>query len=145
MEGEWLLPAGASNLHCFLFLHGGPGPSQRHRSYVARIAKAGGTRALLLDYRRAPLAAAQADALAAYRWLLMQRFAARNVAIACDTSGVGLALTTAVAARETGLPAPGFLFCTANAAVVEVGEWLYEWKLDGSPPCGIAMQRMVFA
>jgi monoterpene epsilon-lactone hydrolase len=59
-----------------LYFHGGAyvaGSPLTHRAFVARLAKAGGVRALVADYRLAPehrFPATVDDALAVYAWLV---------------------------------------------------------------------------
>ena len=75
LMNEWLIPPGAPERRCLLYLHGGAyvmGSRKSHRRLAAQIARASGTRVLLLDYRLAPecpFPAALDDALAACRWL----------------------------------------------------------------------------
>ncbi len=95
-----------------LYLHGG-GFALRfpnlHARFAARIARAIGSRALLVDYRLAPehpFPAGVDDCLAAYRWLLAQGVAPRNVVIAGDSAGANLTLVTLLGAKARGVPAP---------------------------------------
>src|SRR6266850_4514714 len=73
---ERLTPPGVRGNAVILYLHGGGyviGSPRSHRHLAAAVARASGTRALLLDYRLAPehpFPAALDDALAAYDWLL---------------------------------------------------------------------------
>lgn len=100
-----------------LYLHGGAyamGSIASHRELVARLAMAGGVRALAVAYRLAPedpYPAALQDALAAYRWLLGQHIEPENIAIAGDSAGGGLALATLLALREGGDPLPAAAVC----------------------------------
>jgi monoterpene epsilon-lactone hydrolase len=70
---EWLTPPGARTDAAVLYLHGGGyviGSPRSHRHLAAAIARAAGTRALLLDYRLAPehpFPAGLEDAVAAYQ------------------------------------------------------------------------------
>lgn len=98
-----------------LYLHGGAyvlGSPKTHRSISTHLAKAARASVYVIDYRLAPEhphPAALEDALAAYRWLLDQGIAASRITVAGDSAGGGLALATAVAIRDAGLPAPGAL------------------------------------
>jgi len=95
-----------------LYLHGGGftmGSIATHRSLVARIAMATGVPMLSLDYRLAPehpFPAALEDALLAYRWLLEQGVTPERLAIAGDSAGGGLVLSTLQRIRRLGLPLP---------------------------------------
>jgi monoterpene epsilon-lactone hydrolase len=112
IAGEWLIPEGAGR-GALLYLHGGGyvvGSARSHRSLVARLAREMGSRALVLDYRRAPEhphPAALKDALEAYRALLGD--GVEEIAIAGDSAGGGLTLALAAKVRDIGLPAPAVL------------------------------------
>lgn len=93
-----------------LYLHGGGfqiGGIASHAGLVARLARALGLRLLLPAYRLAPehrYPAASDDALAVLRAL--QAAGEAPVAMLGDSAGGGLALGTAIRAREAGLPLP---------------------------------------
>jgi acetyl esterase/lipase len=95
-----------------LFLHGGGFiflTAAHFAPVLAEIARVTGCRVLGLDYRRAPehpFPAPLEDALAAYRWLLGQGANPGAVALAGDSAGGGLVLSTLMAIRDQGLPAP---------------------------------------
>jgi len=109
---EWLTPPGVRTDAVVLYLHGGGyviGSPRSHRHLAAAIARAAGTRALLLDYRLAPehpFPAALGDAVAAYQWLLAQGIAPGRVVVAGDSAGGGLTVATLLALRDRGLPRP---------------------------------------
>jgi acetyl esterase/lipase len=90
-----------------LFLHGGgfvTGSPISHRHLAGRLAADLGGTVDVLDYRLAPEApfpAAVKDCLAAYAALSHHR-----VALVGDSAGGNLVFTTAVAARDAGLPRP---------------------------------------
>jgi acetyl esterase/lipase len=112
----WLVPRAPAERQALLCLHGGGfigGSMYSHRRMFAHIARAAGTRALVLNYRQLPEyphPAAAEDTEAAYRWLLGQGFS--RVAVVGDSAGGGLALGLAI---TTALPAP--------AAIVGVSPW----------------------
>lgn len=95
-----------------LYLHGGAyvfGSSRSHAPMLARLARSTGASILAVDYRLAPehpCPAALDDALAAWRWLLEQGVDPREVVIAGDSAGGGLALATLLALRDQGGPLP---------------------------------------
>jgi len=115
VHAEWIEPAAASPQRVILYLHGGGYcicSLDTHRGLAARLALAGGSRLLLLDYRLAPehpFPAALEDALTAYRWLLAEGVSPARIAIAGDSAGGGLTLATAVSLREGGDPLPAAL------------------------------------
>ena len=111
----WAAPHGAADDRVLLCLHGGGfvgGSMYTHRKMFAHLAKAAGARALVAHYRRTPEHRHPApvdDATAAYGWLLDQGIDPAHVAVAGDSAGGGLALTTVLRARERGLPDPAAL------------------------------------
>jgi len=114
---EWLTPPGARADAVVLYLHGGGyviGSPRSHRHLAAAIARAAGTRALLLDYRLAPehpFPAALDDALAAYQWLLDRGVSPGRIVVAGDSAGGGLTVATLLALRDRGLPLPAGGVC----------------------------------
>ena len=92
-----------------LYMHGGgyfTCSAKTHRPIIVAMAKAFDAPAYGLDYRLAPehpFPAAVEDATSAYRWLVEKHPNARIV-VAGDSAGGGLALATALAARDAGMP-----------------------------------------
>jgi epsilon-lactone hydrolase len=91
-----------------LYLHGGgyfTCSPKTHRQIIVALAKAFDAPAYGLDYRLAPehpFPAAVEDAARAYRWLLEVHPHVRIV-LAGDSAGGGLAIATALEARDAGL------------------------------------------
>ena len=114
VSAEWARDAGARSDAAILYLHGGGysiGSVQSYRDLSARLAVATGVPVLTVEYRLAPehrFPAAVDDALTAYRWLLATVPPA-GVVFAGDSAGGGLAVSTALAARDQGVPVPGGL------------------------------------
>jgi acetyl esterase/lipase len=114
----FITPPDTDSRRVILYLHGGAyvvGSAETHLDLVFRLARAAGTRALSVDYRLVPehpYSACREDALAAYRWLLAQDIAPARIAIAGDSAGGGLTVSTLLAIRDAGLPMPacGVLF-----------------------------------
>jgi acetyl esterase/lipase len=106
--------AAAATDRAVLFLHGGAyilGGEASHGGLAARLGHAAAAQSFLVDYRLAPehpYPAALDDALAAYKALL-QQYPAGRIAIAGDSAGGNLALVTAIAIRDAGLPPPAAL------------------------------------
>jgi monoterpene epsilon-lactone hydrolase len=106
----WAVPKGSAGDRVILGLHGGgfvSGSIYTHRKLFGHLAKAAGVRALLTDYRQTPAhhhPAPLEDTTAAYRWLLDEGVDPRRIAVAGDSAGGGLAVSTMLRARELGLP-----------------------------------------
>ncbi len=109
----WCIPTGAADDRVIIWCHGGGyavGSMHTHRKVAGHLAKAAGTRALVLDYRLAPEnphPAQNEDAVTAYRWLRSQGYAAGHIATAGDSAGGGLATSMVLKLRDDGdeLPA----------------------------------------
>ena len=107
LPAEWVAPVGARLGPVLLYLHGGGfriGSPRSHRGLAASLAAATCCRALVPEYRLAPehrFPAPLEDACAAYRWLCGQN-EVTSVAIAGDSAGGGLALSTMLALRRGG-------------------------------------------
>ena len=117
----WQDPVGCAMDRVLLYFHGGAffvGSPATHERMVSHLARAIGCRALNLDYRLAPehlFPAAVDDCIAACRWLLDQGYEAGHIAIAGDSAGGGLTLSTLLALKEQRLPQP--------AAAVALSAW----------------------
>ena len=117
----WAVPKGCVEDRVILCFHGGgffSGSMYTHRKLYGHFAKAIGCRALILHYRRSPehVHPAQVnDAVAAYQWLVDQGIRANHIAFVGDSAGGGLCITTALLARDMGLPVP--------AAVMPFSAW----------------------
>lgn len=107
-----LAKTGADDSRMVLYLHGGGfcvGSPATHRDLGWRLGDACDARVLLPDYRLAPehpFPAGLEDALATYRWLLANGIAPHNIALAGDSAGAGLVLSTLVALRDAAEPLP---------------------------------------
>jgi epsilon-lactone hydrolase len=101
-------PSDATEHGRLLYFHGGGyviGSPATHTGLVGELARKAGLRTTSVDYRLAPenpFPAALDDGLAAYRELLETGTDPRDLVLAGDSAGGGLALT----AREAGLPQP---------------------------------------
>lgn len=113
LTAEWLVPEGAPTDARIVYLHGGgyvAGSRISHRSLAGRIARAAQLPALLVDYRLAPehpFPAALEDALETLLFAHEhapsgERAEARRLFLCGDSAGGGLALSTALVARDQG-------------------------------------------
>jgi acetyl esterase/lipase len=119
---EWTHAEGARDDGVVLYFHGGAFLAcglATHRREVTRISAASGLPVLSVGYRQLPqvgLTGSVADCFAAYRWLLEQGFDPDRIILAGDSAGGHLAFSTALAARDAGLPLP--------AGIVALSPWL---------------------
>ena len=117
VAGEWIVAPGAPEDRVLLYLHGGGyviGSVRTHRAMISRISRAGGIRALGLDYRLAPeytFPAPVEDTISAYRWLLSRGISPRKIVIGGDSAGGGLVVAAMIALRYLGEPMPAAGVC----------------------------------
>ncbi|MEA2167614.1 MAG: epsilon-lactone hydrolase [Solirubrobacteraceae bacterium] len=115
--GEWVRGPGVAEGgdQAILYLHGSgyvvcsPGT---HRGLVAQLSKRAGMPAFSVDYRLAPehpFPAAFDDMVAAYRYLLDEGYAGKNIVVAGDSAGGHLAISLVAALTEAELPVPAGL------------------------------------
>jgi acetyl esterase/lipase len=118
---EWLSPGQSRSKPVILYLHGGAyvfGSINTHRAFAASLAAKSQASALVVGFRLAPespFPAAFDDIVKCYRWLVNQGTAPRDIIIAGDSSGAGLALSLLVSLRDAGEPLP--------AAAVLISPW----------------------
>jgi epsilon-lactone hydrolase len=108
----WVDAAGGARDRVLLYLHGGGyvlGSAGGYNDFCGHLATAIGCRVLNVDYRLAPEhphPAPVEDSVAAYRWLLDQGITPAHLAVAGDSAGGGLTLSTLLKLRDDGLPQP---------------------------------------
>jgi acetyl esterase/lipase len=116
------LTPGARADKTLLYIHGGAfviGSPTDYRSLTGEMGRAAGVRTVSLDYRLAPehpFPAAVDDCVATYRALLEAGNKPADIALAGDSAGGGLVISTLVAARDAGLPMP--------AAALVISPWV---------------------
>ncbi len=112
VSAEWIDPPAQPPQGVLLYLHGGgwcvhlPRSYRRHAGELARRSR---LRVLLPDYRLAPEhphPAALDDCVAAYRWLLDQGYAPRQIAVAGDSAGGNLTLALLMRLKREELAQP---------------------------------------
>ena len=112
VKAEWIDVPETVPKRTLLYLHGGAFAfrfPKIHAGMVAHWCRRLGARALMVDYRLAPEhphPAAPDDCHTAYRWLLAQGCAARDIVIAGDSAGANLALATLHRLKSAGDPQP---------------------------------------
>ena len=114
---EWVTPKKLNNKGVVIYLHGGGyllGSVSTHSPLIARIAIAAQTKILAVEYRLAPESpypAALDDTINSYHWLIKQGYNAKNIVIAGDSSGGGLAIATLLKLRDEGITQPAGCAC----------------------------------
>jgi monoterpene epsilon-lactone hydrolase len=108
---EWIWTDDARPGRTILYFHGGgyvTGSAAATRPFAGRMSHATAAWFLSVDYRLAPespFPSAVDDALTCHRWLLGTT-PPQRILFAGDSAGGGLAIATAIAAREAGMPLP---------------------------------------
>lgn len=112
---EWVQPkasVGDAHAPVCVYFHGGgyiAGSLNSHRDMASTLAHLAQVRMLMVDYRLAPehpFPAAHQDAMAVYQALLAKGVDPRQILMGGDSAGGNLALATAQAVRDAGLPLP---------------------------------------
>lgn len=100
-----------------LYFHGGAytlGSIDTHLEYLSRLAITTNLNVLAIDYRLAPedpFPAAVEDARTAYQWLAENGFQPERIAVAGDSAGGGLAISTLLWLRDHQVPLPACVVC----------------------------------
>jgi monoterpene epsilon-lactone hydrolase len=124
----WANPLGCDTERVLVYFHGGgfvSGSKDSHRKVAAHLAKAAGVRALIPDYRLAPVHPFPAqldDARSLYDWLLAKGHQPSKIALAGDSAGGNIATGTALALNRYGGALP--------RAVVAFSPW-YDMEANG--------------
>ncbi len=115
-NAEWVANPSCRDDQVLLYLPGGAYVMRipnLHVSMLSRLCQRAGLRALMAYYRLAPehpFPACVEDSVLAYRWLLDQGYASTQIAIAGDSAGGGLCVSTLIKLRELGMPQPAAAF-----------------------------------
>ena len=139
ISAEWVAAPEARRDKAVLYLHGGGfrvGSPRSHRELMAGLSQAAGCRVLGLDYSLAPgyrYPVALNETSAAIDTLLAQGLAPGDIALAGDSAGAGLALSTLLQRRDAGkaLPAAAVLM-SAWTDLTASGE-SYESRAKADP------------
>jgi acetyl esterase/lipase len=139
LPAMWAVPKGASTDRVLMCIHGGGflgGSIYTHRKMFGHLAKAAGTRALLVSYHLLPegvFPVPEGDVTNAYRWLLDQGISGERIAFAGDSVGGWLAVTVQLRARELGLPLPAAALLMSPCVDMETTGKSYETNQDSDP------------
>jgi acetyl esterase/lipase len=143
IEALWCIPADSEPDTVLLHSHmGGSVVNSMHsdRKAAAHIAKAAGTRSLVINYRRSPehrFPAQIEDVEKAYDWLLRQGHGPGNIASVGHSIGGNLAVSLAVRLRDRGAALP--------AAILSISPWcdmtLSSGSIDTNAEVDMALSR----
>jgi len=110
---EWVWQRStARSEYITIYLHGGgfvAGSPASHYALAKRLSAASHSRVLMVDYRLAPdfvFPAQLDDVTTVFRALLARSIAPQNIAVAGDSAGANLALTSVLRWRQLKLPLP---------------------------------------
>lgn len=134
-----------------LQLHGGAyiGPMKNiYRKFAIQyIEESFGAKVLTVDYRIAPqdpYPAALYDALAAYEWLLAQGYTGRDIVVAGDSAGGGLALCVCLYLRDHGMPMPKGIITMSAWTDLTLSGASYESNYEKDPLFGNTTESMIY-
>ncbi len=129
VPGAWFERPESRVDRAVVYLHGGGysvGSIRSHRDLISRLCAAVGARVLALDYRLAPehpFPEQLIDSIAALDWLAASGLPASRVALAGESAGGGLTLSTLLELRDRGRALP--------AAAALLSPWV---ELEGGRP-----------
>lgn len=147
IPAEWLRPAGTTESHAILYLHGGAytmGSCNTHRALASRLAIAGKAPALLPEYRLAPehpFPAALQDCVAAYSWLVEYGIPPQKIVVVGDSAGGSLAVAMAVSLRHNDVPLPAAIVCMSPWADLGLTGESLKTRADVDPICSLEESR----
>lgn len=140
------------NREVVLQLHGGGYIGKirnAYRDFAVLYAKMKGERAVLsVDYRVAPenpYPAALEDAYAAYRWLLDMGCSGKQIIIAGDSAGGGLALALCLYLKDKGEPLPKKLVLMSPWTDLAATGDSYETNFEKDPLFGNTTNSMIYS
>jgi acetyl esterase/lipase len=134
-----LLPKGANGDQVILWVHGGGfsmGSSRSHKGLASQVAARARTATILPDYRLAPEhkhPAALEDCVTTYRAVLAEGVAAKNIILAGDSAGGGLAVATALKLKELGIAQPAGLMLLSPWVDLANRGWSHSAKAQRDP------------
>lgn len=154
MEGfqmELLKKKGETSKGIILQLHGGGYYGKLHNTYrdMAGLYNelSNGFDVLSVDYRVAPkypFPAALEDAVAAYQWILEKQYSPKQLFVAGDSAGGGLALALCLCLRDHNLQLPrGIITMSAWTDLTKSGE-SYQENFDIDPVFGGTRDSLVY-
>ena len=139
VPGKWIMAPGAREDRVVLYLHGGGfrvGSSTSHARQAADLSRETGARVLVIDYALAPehpFPAAIDGCVAAYRGLLENGVKPEHIALAGDSAGGSLVISTLLKAREQNLARPSCGVCMSPWVNLACDGETYETKKAEDP------------
>ena len=106
VAAEWTSTPVANTSEVILYLHGGGyawGSLKSHRHIASEVGRSAAMTTLAIDYKRAPefpFPHALDDAVSGYKFLLDSGFKPRQIVVAGDSAGAGLAVALLVRLKE---------------------------------------------
>ena len=149
VRGLWATPPAAAPGRALLYLFGGGHvitSVHARRKFAGHLALATGVRVLALDYPLAPEHPFPADVRATtdgYAWLLEQGYAADGIALAGESSGGGLVLSTLLGIARAGLPRPAAAYLMSPWADLTCSGASFDGRAEADLECSReSLQRM---
>ena len=139
VRGERITPPGADTSRALLYHHGGGhtfGSSLSHRHLVSRLAAAAGVAAFNMDYRLAPehpFPAGLDDAVATYRYVLGQGFAADQLIVGGESAGGNLTTALLLKLRALGMELPAGAYLLSPWLDLTLAGASYETRAPHDP------------
>ena len=136
-------PAGAGPFPVIVYFHGGGFVIATNDTYDASaraLANAAGAVLMSVEYRKAPehkFPAAHDDAYAAYVWACKHASMiggdSTRIALAGESAGGNLAIATAIAVRDKGMPAPAHILAVYPIAGTDTTTASYQRHANAKP------------
>ncbi|MGH6828080.1 MAG: alpha/beta hydrolase fold domain-containing protein [Rhizomicrobium sp.] len=129
VSGEWAKPERVQPGRTILYFHGGgfiSGDPETHRAFSGKLAEIGEADCFSVRYRLAPdyvFPAPVRDGIDAYRALIAAGVENRQVVLAGDGAGGGLAFAVALAIRNAGLAMPAAIAAMSPWADLSLSGW----------------------
>jgi acetyl esterase/lipase len=145
---EWTFTPAARKDGLVVYLHGGGyvyGSLKSHRHLAAEIGRKVGLPSLAVDYRLAPehpFPAALDDVLAVLQAMRETGTGLRNIVLAGDSAGGGLAVAVMLALRDRNLPLPRCAFLISPFTDMTAGGRSFEEKAAVDP--GVKKETIEF-
>ena len=136
---RWVTAAGARTDRVVVYFHGGGfqvGSLDSHQELMALLSAAAGVRVLGVGYRLAPEhrhPAALHDALAVLSWVDARGFGSAHIALAGDSAGAQVAITSLLALQAEGRPLPAAAYLMSAWTDLGASGESYETRKAADP------------